>query len=67
MDALRTIEVLASLEAVDEKHIGLMGGSQGAVLTIATAALSDIPRIAIADSPFLAHFERAIDIAPSSP
>jgi cephalosporin-C deacetylase len=67
MDALRAVEVLASLETVDEKRIGLMGGSQGAALTIVTAAMSDIPRIAIADSPFLAHFERAIDIAPGGP
>lgn len=67
MDAVRGTEVLASMDFIDEKHIGLMGGSQGGGLAIATAALSNIPVVAVCDFPFLAHFERAIDIAPSGP
>lgn len=67
MDAVRGVEILASLDFTDEKRIGLMGGSQGGGLTIATAALSDIPVVAVCDFPFLANFERAIDIAPTGP
>lgn len=67
MDAVRAIEVLASLEQVDASRIGVSGGSQGGALTLAAAALSDIPVVAAADYPYLAHFERAIDIAPAGP
>jgi len=67
MDAVRALEVMSTIEKVDEKRIGLMGGSQGGGLSIAAAALSDIPRVAVVDFPFLGNFERAIDIAPRGP
>ncbi|MEW9700341.1 acetylxylan esterase [Paenibacillus sp. SI8] len=67
MDAVRALEVLASLEAVDANRIGVIGGSQGGALTLAAAALSPIPVVACADFPFLSHFERAIDITPNGP
>ncbi len=64
LDAVRAVEVLASLPEVDESRIGVTGGSQGGALTLATAALSDIPVIAAAEMPYLSNFERAIDITP---
>jgi len=67
MDAVRALEVMASMEKVDSDRIGLMGGSQGGGLSIAAAALSDIPKVAVVDFPFLSNFERAIDIAPRGP
>lgn len=67
LDALRAVEVLASMDNVDESRIGVTGGSQGGGLTLAAAALSDIPKVAIADYPYLSHFERAIEITPTGP
>jgi cephalosporin-C deacetylase len=67
MDAVRAIEVLASRANVDAKRIGVIGGSQGGGLSIASAALSDIPRVVVAEYPYLAHFRRAIDVAPVGP
>lgn len=67
MDAVRAIEVLASLPEVDASRIGVTGGSQGGALTLAAAALSDIPIVAAADYPYLSNFERAIDITPNGP
>ncbi|MCY8981663.1 acetylxylan esterase, partial [Bacillus halotolerans] len=47
--------------------IGVTGGSQGGGLTIAAAALSDIPKAAVADYPYLSNFDRAIDVALEQP
>jgi cephalosporin-C deacetylase len=67
MDCVRALEVMADLEAVDESRIGVIGGSQGGGLTLAAAALSDIPKVAVAQYPYLCHFERAIDVALQMP
>ncbi|MCD1259278.1 acetylxylan esterase [Paenibacillus athensensis] len=67
MDAVRAVEALASLNAVDPARIGVVGGSQGGALALAAAALSDLPLVACADYPYLSHFERAVDIAPNGP
>lgn len=67
MDSVRALEVLASMDNVDSKRIGVMGGSQGGALTLAAAALSDIPAVAVAQFPYLCHFNRAIDITPQMP
>jgi len=67
MDSVRALEVLASMENVDSTRIGVTGGSQGGALTLAAAALSDIPGVAVASFPYLCHFERAIDITPQMP
>lgn len=67
MDAVRAIEILASIPQVDESRIGITGGSQGGGLAMAAAALSDIPKVIAAEYPFLSNFERAIDIAPQGP
>lgn len=67
MDVVRAVEILASMPEVEAKKIGVAGGSQGGGLTLAAAALSDIPVVAIADNPYLSNFERAMDIAPNGP
>lgn len=67
MDAVRALEVLASMEEVDSERIGVIGGSQGGALSLAAAALSTIPKVCVADYPYLSNFERAIDISPRGP
>lgn len=67
MDAVRALEVLASIDNVNAKKIGVHGGSQGGGLSLSSAALSDIPVVAVADYPFLSNFERAIDLALCNP
>lgn len=67
LDAVRAVEVLASIPQVDAARIGVSGGSQGGGLALAAAALSDIPKVATAEYPFLSNFERAIDIVPQGP
>jgi len=67
LDAVRALEVLASMPEVDKTRIGVTGGSQGGGLSLVAAALSDIPKVAVADYPYLSNFERAIDIAPQGP
>ncbi len=67
MDCVRALEVLADMDCVDAGRIGVTGGSQGGALTLVSAALSDIPAAAVAMYPYLSNFDRAIDIAPSSP
>lgn len=67
MDCVRALEVLASIDKVDAGRIGVIGGSQGGALTLASAALSGIPKVAVSMYPYLSHFNRAIDIAPGMP
>lgn len=66
-DAVRTLEWLSRRPQVDPNRIGVTGGSQGGGLALAAAALSDIPRVAAVDYPYLCHFRRAVDVAPAGP
>ncbi|EST55000.1 cephalosporin C deacetylase [Brevibacillus panacihumi W25] len=67
MDAVRALEVLAEREEVDTSRIGVTGGSQGGALSLVAAALSAIPRVVVAEYPYLSHFRRAIDTALAGP
>lgn len=67
MDAVRATEIVASLDQVDEKRVGVLGGSQGGALTLVAAAFSNIPVVAVSEFPYLSHFRRAIDVAPRGP
>ncbi len=66
-DAVRALEVLAGREEVDETRLAITGGSQGGGITLAVAALSDRPILALPDIPFLCDFRRAIQITPAGP
>jgi cephalosporin-C deacetylase len=66
-DALRALELLAHRDEVDPARLAITGLSQGGGLTLAVAALSQRPMLALADVPFLCDFRRAIDIAAAGP
>ncbi|NMP23871.1 acetylxylan esterase [Sulfobacillus harzensis] len=66
-DAVRALSWLHGRPEVDAARIGVTGGSQGGGMTLAAAALSNIPVVAVAEYPFLCHFTRAVDIAPAGP
>lgn len=67
MDAVRAVDVLRSLPEVDASRVAVLGSSQGGALALATAALSDVPVLALADYPYLSNFDRAIDVTPQGP
>jgi cephalosporin-C deacetylase len=67
MDAVLAVEALAQRPEVDASRIGVTGASQGGGLTLAVAALSNIPRVAVAGYPYLCHFRRAVDVAQAMP
>ena len=66
-DAVRALELLAHREEVDPARLALTGVSQGGGLTLAVAALSRKPVLALPDIPFLCDFRRAISITPAGP
>lgn len=66
-DALRALELLARREEVDESRLAITGVSQGGGITLAVAALSERPVLALADVPFLCDYRRAIEITPTHP
>jgi cephalosporin-C deacetylase len=66
-DALRALEVLANREEVDAQRLVITGASQGGGLSMAVAALSRRPQLALADIPFLCDFRRGISITPIGP
>ncbi len=66
-DAVRALELLARREEVDENRLAITGVSQGGGITLAVAALSKRPRLALPDIPFLCDFRRAIAITPLNP
>jgi cephalosporin-C deacetylase len=66
-DSVRALELLAKRDEVDADRLAITGISQGGGLTLAVAALSDRPILAMADVPFLCDFRRAINITPAAP
>ena len=66
-DAVRALELLARRDEVDETRLAVTGVSQGGGLTLAAAALSQRPILAMPDVPFLCDFRRAIQITPVGP
>jgi len=67
VDCVRALDVLATRPEVDMGHVALTGISQGGGLTLAVAALDHRAVVAMADVPYLCHFERAVDIAVRMP
>jgi cephalosporin-C deacetylase len=66
-DAVRAIEAGRGHAAVDPKRIAVCGGSQGAGISLAAAALDPQVSAIMADVPFLCDFPRAVRIAPRDP
>lgn len=66
-DALRALELLAHREEVDARRLAVTGVSQGGGLSLAVAALSERPALALPDIPFLCDFRRAMEIAQAGP
>ncbi len=67
MDCYRAIDVMLSLENVNDTKIIVEGGSQGGALTLATASLHPKVNLALSDIPYLCHFRRAIQLYNNSP
>lgn len=66
-DCLRAIDCLCSRSEIDSERIGVVGLSQGGGLTLATAALDDRVRVAVAHEPFLCNYRVAVETATTGP
>jgi cephalosporin-C deacetylase len=66
-DAVLALDAIAGHAAVDSERIAVTGGSQGGGIALAAAALSTVPRLLLADVPFLTHVERAITLVDTEP
>ena len=74
-DAERAVRVARSHDAVDPTDVMVSGGSQGGVLSLAAAALTELRdglghpplRAAIVDVPFLSHVRRASVLTDAGP
>ncbi|MCC6240261.1 MAG: acetylxylan esterase [Phycisphaerales bacterium] len=66
-DAVRALEVLARRSEIDPQRLAITGISQGGGITLATAALSDRPLLALPRIPFLCNFPRSLAITPAGP
>jgi cephalosporin-C deacetylase len=62
-DAVRALELLARRDEVDDSRLAITGVSQGGGITLAVAALSERPILALPDVPYLCDFKRSVDIA----
>lgn len=67
VDAVRAVRAAAQHPDVDAGRIAVAGGSQGAALALAAAALDGTPVAVLADLPFLSHVRRAADVASAGP
>jgi cephalosporin-C deacetylase len=66
-DAVRALELLAHRDEVDENRLAVTGTSQGGGITLAVAALSDRPILAMPDIPFLCDYRRAVELTADLP
>ena len=62
MDCVRGLDFLASRPEVDAARLGMWSRSQGGGLTLATAALDQRLRVAVAEEPFLCNYPVAITV-----
>lgn len=58
LDAVLLTRIISSLPDVDENRICVMGGSQGAALSIAAAALVPQVKLAVLQYPYLCDYKR---------
>lgn len=66
-DAVRAVEALRSLEAVDAARVGVVGASQGGGIALAIAGLVPDLAVAIIQAPFLCELNRAADLSTEEP
>jgi cephalosporin-C deacetylase len=66
-DAVRAVDAVKTLDAVDGGRIILTGGSQAGGLTLAAAGLREDIAAAMPDVPFLCHFRRAVTLTDDYP
>jgi cephalosporin-C deacetylase len=66
-DCVRALDFACAQPEVDRTRIGITGVSQGGGLTLAVAGLDRRPVLAMADVPFLCHFERPLEISDAYP
>jgi cephalosporin-C deacetylase len=67
IDAVRAVEAAHSHSAVDSSRVAVAGASQGGGLAIAAAHLATGVKAVMPDVPFLAHFERALQVTDATP
>ncbi|MCZ6680255.1 MAG: acetylxylan esterase [Candidatus Poribacteria bacterium] len=63
IDCVRAVEFIAERPEVDAERIGVLGGSQGGALSLAVAALSNRPAIAMPMVPYLCNYPAAVKMA----
>lgn len=66
-DAVRAVEALRSLDAVDSARVGAVGASQGGGIALAIAGLVPDLAVAIIQAPFLCELNRAADLSTEEP
>ena len=62
MDCVRGLDFLASRPEIDPTRLGMWSRSQGGGFTLATAALDQRLRVAVAEEPFLCNYPAAITV-----
>jgi cephalosporin-C deacetylase len=67
IDAVQAVEAARSHPAVDGDRIAVTGASQGGGLAIVAAHLASGAQTTMSDVPFLAHFERALQVTDATP
>lgn len=66
-DAVRLLDLVATLPFVDPARIAVTGASQGGGISLAAAALHDGVAAVLPDVPFLCHFRRSAELTPELP
>lgn len=67
VDCIRALDFLETRQEVNMDRIGLLGGSQGGGLALATAGLDSRPTYVMCSFPFMCNLERAFAIASDMP
>jgi cephalosporin-C deacetylase len=66
-DAVRLVDAVRGIDAVDPDRIAVTGASQGGGISLAVAGLVPGLRAVMPDVPFLSHFRRAVEATPELP
>jgi cephalosporin-C deacetylase len=66
-DAVLAVDAIARHPGIDPERIAVAGTSQGGGLALAVAGLHPLPRVVVADVPFLSNFRRALEVGTGAP